>query len=171
MKEHKEYQIYLVDDDRLYLNMLEHSLKRLAGAKTDLKTFVTGEECLREINETPPDIVILDYYLNSIRKDAMNGIKVLNQIKMANKSIQVIMLSNQEKLDVAVACIKSGAYDYIVKNDSALLRIRHHINLIQDHIDLRKKMRFYTNSNIILASLFMAFLLSMVIYAWRRSLL
>ena len=66
-----------------------------------------------------PDIVLLDYMLEG----ELNGLQVLKKIKSTNPDTEVIMMSAQEKLEVAVNSLKHGAYDYIVKNDSAMNRM------------------------------------------------
>jgi two-component system OmpR family response regulator len=169
MKSENAYHVYLVDDDTMFLNTLEHTLKQPSENKFDLQSFISGEECLAKVQVSPPDIVVLDYNLDSNSGNAMNGIKVLNKIKAMNRNIQVIMLSSQEKLEVAVNCIKSGAYDYVIKNESASVRLRHGIDLIAFNIDLKKKMKNYLAWNIILASTFLLFLLSMIAYAYMHT--
>lgn len=166
MKSANTYQIYLVDDDNMYLNTLEHTLRQHTDSKLNLKSFSSGEDCLTQVEKAPPpDIIVLDYNLDSMTGNAMNGIKVLNKIKALNRNIQVIMLSSQEKLEVAVNCIKSGAYDYVIKNESASVRLKHGIDLIAFNIDLKKKMKQYMAWNIVLAALFLLFLVTMIAYA------
>ncbi|MFB0926159.1 MAG: response regulator, partial [Vicingaceae bacterium] len=64
------------------------------------------------------DIVLLEHNLGS-----MEGIDILKKIKSINPNIQVIILSDQEKIRVAITSLKYGAYDYVEKNDFALNRI------------------------------------------------
>jgi DNA-binding NtrC family response regulator len=56
------------------------------------------------------DVVTVDYVLPD-----MNGESVLRQIKDVNPDIEVIIISEQEKIDTAVELLRMGAYDYIVK--------------------------------------------------------
>ena len=70
--------IYLCDDDELYLKTAVHNLNQNKGLT--IKTFTNGEALLSALNKKP-DIVILDYFLNSEKPDAMSGIKVLQEIK------------------------------------------------------------------------------------------
>ena len=59
----QEIRIFLVDDDLLFLKALEHSISgKLTSVK--IQTFQTGEACLQQM-KFKPQIVILDYYLNS----------------------------------------------------------------------------------------------------------
>ena len=50
-----------------------------------------------------PEVIILDYLLNGIVKNAMNGIETLDKIKAFNPDIPVVMLSSQDKIEVAVS--------------------------------------------------------------------
>ena len=60
----------------------------------------------------------------------MNGIEVLKKIKKINPSIEVIMLSAQERMKVAVNSIQFGAFDYVIKTDLAMRRIVDLVNRI-----------------------------------------
>jgi CheY-like chemotaxis protein len=62
-----------------------------------VETFATGELCLENLSHKP-DVIILDYHLNGIDKNAMNGIETLDKIKTLNPDIPVVMLSSRIKL-------------------------------------------------------------------------
>ncbi|MBS1764782.1 MAG: response regulator [Bacteroidetes bacterium] len=115
----KNTMIFIVDDDPMQLSMLKDHLSAMANF--DINTFSTGEECLAQIGKAP-DIVFLDYNLNSKNSNAMDGLDVLQEIKSKSPSSEVIMLSGQDKIEVAVDTMKYGAYDYIVKGESAFYR-------------------------------------------------
>jgi two-component system OmpR family response regulator len=119
--------IYLVDDDELYLKTAVHNLSQNKGLT--IKTFMNGESLIKALNKKP-DIVILDYFLDSEKPEAMSGIKVLQEIKQIAPDVEVLMLSGQEDIDVAVNSVKYGAVDYIVKNKSAFIRVQNDIKRI-----------------------------------------
>ena len=114
-------KIFLVDDDALFLKTLE--IEFLQETDLDIKTFSSGELCLNNLSYHP-DVVILDYFLAGINKTAMNGIETLDKIKSLKSDIQVVMLSSQDKIDVAVSCMHHGALDYVVKSETAFLRLQ-----------------------------------------------
>jgi two-component system OmpR family response regulator len=123
MKERDKYSIALVDDDRVFLVSLKNSLQQQFNSSVEISEYHSGEDFIRNINNTP-DIVILDYYLNDYEHpEAMNGMHVLRDIKSLSKDITVIMLSGQDKVQVAMDCLRSGAYEYISKSESAFVRI------------------------------------------------
>jgi two-component system OmpR family response regulator len=127
----QEIKIFLVDDDILFLKALEHSISsKLTSVK--IQTFQTGEACLQQM-KFKPQIVILDYYLNSKLPYAWNGLTILRQIKKISKHTKVIMLSSQDSLDVAVKCIENGSFDYISKSESAFVKINNVLlNIVED---------------------------------------
>lgn len=110
-------KIFIVDDEPLLTEMLSDYLTE-NNPGLSIKTFQTGEACLQCLQEEP-DVVILDYYLNSREKDAANGIDILKEIKKRNKSLPVIMLSSQKSYGTAAQTIQYGAVHYVIKGKDA----------------------------------------------------
>ncbi len=123
MKTSEPLSIYLVDDDQLFITSLKDQVKKMFKFETNIQTFSTGEECLKNF-QNPPNVIILDYFLNGDNPNAMNGLNVLKKIMQISPDTKVIMLSAQDKIEVAVNLIKYGAYDYIIKNDQVFLRTK-----------------------------------------------
>lgn len=132
--------LFLVDDDALFLKSLE--IEFTDKTESIIKTFPTGELCLENISQSP-DVVILDYCLNSIDKNAINGLETLDRIKTANQTIPVVMLSSQDKIEVAVNCMKHQAFDYIVKSETAFIRLQKTITTIFHYQKLEKALSWY----------------------------
>lgn len=145
----REILLFIVDDDPLYTKVLEHSISdKIPSVK--IKTFQTGEACLQQIKQRP-DVVILDYYLDSKVSYAWNGLTILKQIKKLYPKTKVIMLSVQDSLDVAVKCIENGSFDYIPKSESAFVRINNVLlNIIGDINSNEKGMKPYQIVGIII---------------------
>lgn len=113
--------IFIVDDEALLAEMLTDYLKdQYDGFR--IRSFSTGEACLQSLDEKP-DVVVLDYYLNSKEKDAANGIDILKKIKKRNKSLPVIMLSSQKSYGTAAQTIMYGAVHYVNKGQDAFEEI------------------------------------------------
>jgi DNA-binding NtrC family response regulator len=113
--------IFIVDDELLLSEMLTDYLKdQYEGFQ--IKSFSTGEACLQSLDEQP-DVVVLDYYLNSKERDAANGIDILKQIKKRNRALPVIMLSSQESYGTAAQTILYGAVHYVIKGQDAFKEI------------------------------------------------
>ena len=132
--------LFLVDDDPLFLKSLEIEF----GDNTEsvIQTYATGELCLENISQNP-DVIILDYHLNSVDKNAINGLETLDRIKKANQAIPVVMLSSQDKIEVAVNCMKHQAYDYIVKSETAFIRLQKTITTIFHYQRIEKALSWY----------------------------
>ena len=112
--------IYLVDDDTVFLTLIQSELSSMGEVKT--RTFASGESCLKQMHKNPC-MVVLDYELSSEDPDVMNGVEVLKKIKETNPETEVVMISGWDDVTIAVASMKFGAYDYVVKNDSAMINI------------------------------------------------
>ncbi len=114
-------KIFIVDDEPLLAEMLSDYLNE-NNPNLFVKSFPTGEKCLKNLDENP-DLVVLDYYLNSKEKDAANGIDILKEIKSRNKSLPVIMLSSQKSYSTAAQTIGYGAMHYVIKGQDAFREI------------------------------------------------
>ena len=120
-------KIFLVDDDAVFLKMSEIAFRQHDNFAVE--TYPTGELCISNLSHNP-DIVILDYYLDGIDKHAISGLETLDKIKKYNSDILVIMLSAQNKMDVALDCMQHCASDYVMKNKTAFERLPHIIDTI-----------------------------------------
>lgn len=140
MNNNNKIKIFLVDDDPLYLKLLE--IEFLKHGDFDILTFPTGEACLLKIGNQP-DFVILDYHLDGIDEKAMNGMATLDLIKENNPDTPVIMLSSQDKIEVAIDCMHHKATDYVVKSETAFVRIQQIITNIFSYKKMQKELSWY----------------------------
>lgn len=122
--------IFLVDDEPIQNEMLKDYLSE--RFLYDVKVYDNGEDALKDINNLNPEIVVLDYHLNAKDRNAKNGVEILKQLKDKHPDIQVIVLSGQDKIEVAVDSIKYGAYDYVVKGETAFSRMENVLNNISE---------------------------------------
>ncbi len=140
MKNENKIRIFLVDDDIVFLKSLEIEFLQLDTFIVE--TYVTGELCIENLSHKP-DIIILDYLLDGIDKNAMNGIQALDEIKTFDAKIPVIMLSQQDRIDVAVNCMHHKAYDYVVKSETAFLRLQQIISTIFKYHKMENELNWY----------------------------
>jgi DNA-binding NtrC family response regulator len=133
-------KIFLVDDDAVYLKLLE--IEFLAVSDFRIEAFHTGEQCLEHLDEHP-DVVILDYLLDGVDKTAMNGIETLDRIKAYDADIPVVMLSSQDKIEVAVNCMHHRALDYVVKSETAFLRLQKIIAVLAKYSKMERELNWY----------------------------
>ncbi len=73
----------------------------------------------------------------------MNGIETLDKIKEFNSEIPVVILSAQDKIDVAVNCMHHKAFDYIVKSETAFIRLQKIISTIFRYKKMEKELNWY----------------------------
>ncbi|MBC7694265.1 MAG: response regulator [Burkholderiales bacterium] len=140
MKTDNKIKLFLVDDDKLLLKSLE--LEFFQQGNYAVRTFATGELCIEQLSDIP-DVIILDYHLDGIESNAMNGIDTLDKIKSVNPDIPVIMLSSQDKIEIAVNCMHSKAFDYIVKSETAFVRLQKVIGTILNEKKMEKQLSWY----------------------------
>lgn len=140
MKTENKIKIFLVDDDALYLKSLE--IEFLEHADFVIETYATGELCMANLSNSP-DIIVLDYHLDGIDKTAMNGLDTLGEIKAKSPHIPVIMLSSQDKIEVAIKCMHHRAFDYVVKSETAFMRLQKIITNIFNYRKMEKELSWY----------------------------
>lgn len=105
--------LFIVDDNPLVVTGLRNYLNQRFGTNITISTFTTGASALEQIDKNT-GIVILDYYLEN-----ENGNDVLKSIKKINPKTEVIMLSSNEDIGVAIESFRNGATDYVVKGAKA----------------------------------------------------
>ena len=140
MKSEIKIRLFLVDDDALFLKSLE--IEFLQHADFIIEAFATGELCIKNLSHGP-DVIILDYHLDGLDKNAMNGIETLDKIKAINPDIPVIMLSSQDKIEVAINCMHHRAFDYVVKSETAFVRLQKIITTIFRYKKMEKELNWY----------------------------
>ena len=99
--------VILIDDNedicRATAQMLE-----LGGFTA--RVFPSGEEALAELSGSFPGIVATD-----IRMPNMNGLQLFKRIQAIDPELPVILITGHGDIDLAVAAMKEGAYDFITK--------------------------------------------------------
>jgi len=140
MKDRRKIKLFLVDDDTLFLKSLE--IDFFTHSNFLIETYPSGELCIENILHRP-DVIILDYDLDGINKKAMNGLQTLDKIKSIFMDIPVVILSSQDKIDVAVNCMQHKAYDYVVKSETAFMRLMKNIHTIFSLKEIEKELNWY----------------------------
>ena len=140
MKNGNKIKLFLVDDDAMFLKSLE--IEFLHHTDFAVETSATGELCVDNLSNKP-DVIILDYHLNGIDKNAMNGIETLDKIKASHPDIPVMMLSSQDRIDVAVNCMHHKAFDYVVKSETAFIRLQKNITAFFHYGKIEKELNWY----------------------------
>lgn len=136
----EKIKLFLVDDDALFLKALEIEFRQ--SADFEIKTFATGEMCIEALGDGP-DVIVLDYNLDGVSKTAMNGIETLDKIKAYDAEIPVVMLSSQDSIDIAISCMHHRAFDYVIKSETAFVRLQKIISNIFRYKKMEKVLAWY----------------------------
>ncbi|WP_166415601.1 nitrogen assimilation response regulator NtrX [Cochlodiniinecator piscidefendens] len=101
--------ILIVDDERDIRELVADILQdegyttRLAG---------NSDDCMKEVQAEQPALMVLDIWL----KDSdMDGIDILKTVKRDYPDVPIVIISGHGNIEIAVAAIKQGAYDFIEK--------------------------------------------------------
>ena len=113
-------KVFIVDDDEMLSEMLSDHLSRYGSY--EIRTFGTGEECLEQLNEKP-DLVIVDFNLNSINPTAANGLEIVKAIKNQDSQISVILYSSEEQPGEALQYFDTAGVNFVLKDEEAFTRI------------------------------------------------
>ncbi len=108
------HRITLIDDDR---NILTSVSMALEAEGFSVKTFNDGEEGLKGVIESPPDLVVLD-----IKMPRMDGMEVLSKLREQSAIPVIFLTSKDDEVDEVIG-LRMGADDYITKPFSQRLLI------------------------------------------------
>jgi len=108
--------LFIVDDNKLAVTNLQYYLQNKFGTSINVSTFNDGESCLAKVDKET-NIVILDYFMKG-----KNGLDTLKSIKTINPKTEVIMLSGNEDMALAIETFRAGATDYVIKGASRRLQ-------------------------------------------------
>ena len=131
--------ILIVDDERDIRELISDILKD-EGYTTRLAA--NSDACMAEVASEPPALMILDIWL---KDSTMDGIDILKTVKRDSPEIPIVIISGHGNIEIAVAAIKQGAYDFIEKPfniDQLMVVIRRAMEasrLRRENLELRRK--------------------------------
>lgn len=156
----EKLNVLVIDDDLAMCEMVRDTIeKKFPGSS--VTTFNTGEDALAAL-AGEPDIAVLDYQLDSVKPDAMNGLQILSKLKARFPNVPVIFLTGQDRIEVASNTIKYGAYDYIVKNETAFHKLELALTKLAELRTLKKSNGFQKSMNIVFWILALALIVYLV---------
>ena len=131
------YKVLIIDDEKDICFLISEILK---DEKYITYNALNSDEAIKNFEEKKPDLVILDVWLSNSKLD---GIELLKEFKKINNKIPIIVISGHGTVDLAVKCIKNGAYDFLEKpfnSDKLIILSRRAIEssqLINENKDLK----------------------------------
>jgi DNA-binding NtrC family response regulator len=137
------YSIYIVDDEAVARNGLKLALKK---KNYDVAAFESAESALKAIDESPPDLVLLDIGL-----PGMSGVEALEIIKKHHPEVIIVMITAYEDVQTVVSAMKNGAYEYVVKPiqmDTLLVILRNAFETIAMRKEIQALHEKYLKENL-----------------------
>ncbi|MFL2789741.1 MAG: sigma-54-dependent transcriptional regulator [Paracoccaceae bacterium] len=130
--------ILVVDDEEDIRDLVSEILK---DEGFNVRSVGNSEDCMAEIDAKKPSVLLLDIWL---KDSEMDGIDILKATRRKNPDIPILIISGHGNIEIAVAAIKQGAYDYVEKpfNTDQLLvvvkRAYEHSELLQENVLLKQ---------------------------------
>lgn len=124
-------KVFVVEDEIATATLIKRTLEQIDNF--EVIHFNHAQECLNNLHQNP-DVVSIDYNLPD-----MNGVELMQKIKAYNESINVIIVSGQEEVAVVVKAYKSGALDYIIKNESFVIELVNSVKNASSTLLLKKE--------------------------------
>lgn len=123
--------VLVVDDEESVATTIE-AILRMDGH--DVTSVTSGAEAIRLLNQHQYDIVLTD-----LRLADMDGVGVLREVQRTSPETASIMLTGYASLESAVAALRSGAYDYLMK-PSDVEELRATVNRAIERRALRRRL-------------------------------
>jgi signal transduction histidine kinase len=137
MPESENNDLLIVDDEKGIRKMLEITL---ADRGFCVHLAENGKQALGVFRKVRPCIVLTD-----IKMPDMNGIELLRRIKKEDKEVEVIMITGQGDMELAIQSLKNDATDFVTKPiDDEILGIA--IRRARERLSLRRQIREYTEN-------------------------
>lgn len=101
--------VFIADQNDAFCKVVTGWLEEIG---LQAKTFSDTELCLNTIDQNPLVICIEMITEGSV---GLSGLQFLKRLRLANRDIPILVITENSELDVAVEAMKLGAFDYIVK--------------------------------------------------------
>ena len=128
MNTKNQINVFIVEDNDVFAKSLQGFLiTHFPNIK--IRIFPVGETCLTKLHLNP-NIIIMDYFLNSKYGEAQNGLEIIKCIKTQNPQTHIIVLSAQENYNVVLEAIKQYGCFYVQKDPEAFNKVEQLIKSI-----------------------------------------
>lgn len=126
-------RIYVIEDDRMFNRLIVRALDK--DKDVEIVPFFNGTDFLDRLSDNP-EVVTLDLGLPDY-----SGAEILRRIKQSHPETEVIIISGQDDLKMAVQLLKEGAYDYIAKDENVRERLVHCLHHIRAQQKLQQELK------------------------------
>jgi two-component system, OmpR family, response regulator len=118
--------VFIVEDNISYAQALQVFIKSNFPHLNEVKIFPVGEIAELEL-EKNPSLIIMDYFLNSKYDDAENGLEAVKHIRAKRPETNIMLLSSQDDVAVALEATKKYKCHYIKKDETAFGKVEEYM--------------------------------------------
>lgn len=131
MNTETKINIFIVEDNKVYTQTLKANIENtFANKKFQIHSFETGEKCMEELITVKPQLVVLDFYLNSKYPNAADGLEIIKRIKAQGQQTTIIVLSMQKNIGVLRTAIEHYDCIYVQKDQNAFSKVEQEIRKV-----------------------------------------
>lgn len=106
-KENNQFNILLIDDDVSLCTVVSHQLQSMGY---NVIVANSGQEGIEKFKQSDVDLILLD-----LQMPDMSGLKVLDQIRLLDQTVSIIIITAYGTIESAVHACQKGADDYLTK--------------------------------------------------------
>lgn len=124
--------IFIVEDNNVYARLLKVVIQTRFPEMKEIEIFSIGELCLAELDRNPA-IIIMDYFLNTQyteEDEKHNGLAIIKRIKSKKPDTDILLLSAQKNIDVALEATRQYGCGYVQKGEDAFNQVENFIRAI-----------------------------------------
>jgi response regulator of citrate/malate metabolism len=108
--------VFIVEDSPMERSMLKDHLGKIPNLK--ITEYPTGNACIKDLivgRVDEPDLILMDYFLDSSFGPSKDGMESLTKLKEVSPTTNVIMFTSVDNPKIIALCKEKGALDYVVK--------------------------------------------------------
>lgn len=105
--------VFVVDDDDTFTATIAAFLTRKGY---DVREFYTVEDCMAQLKEEKPSLIITDYNFSTEDDKSANGFQFYTWVKEEHSEIPFIVFSGQDDGGLVLKMVREGIRHYIIKD-------------------------------------------------------
>jgi DNA-binding NarL/FixJ family response regulator len=128
-------KVFIVEDSEIERSMLRDHLTKYPNLK--ITEYSSGTTCVKELilgTAEEPDLILMDYFLDSSFGPSKDGLESLSKIKEIYPETNVIMMTSVDNKRIIDLAKEKGALDYVVKGTSGFTTLD---SILEKHFSLK----------------------------------
>lgn len=116
MDKETKIRVFIIDDNKAFALLLKGTLENsFPDENFEISIFESGEACLSAL-DIKPDLAIVDYHLNSENPEAINGIELIDKIRIKCPETEYIMITMDQRTELFLRSKEHDIFDYLTKS-------------------------------------------------------